>query len=290
MAGIISAAAIFFDVPRRARKIGVMLLLLDTGYVQSFKDKWGVLWSDPIHFVIVCVLVVPIVWFVFSYLFKHRLEMERGLKDGYKERVDVLTQSLTSIGRENEQLKSTSQMRTQDARKLQEQVDWHVGQLKTLQSMFNEKSKEAELMLNEAKRLETVLTLNNEALKQRSRSLAHLRLRCCGVESKNSGHSVEVKFIEPTDADLAEKIRSHFHDDFGSTPYKVPKISQSPWSENPSTKARVVIFSDAPFAEGVKGTFNEFELIPEEVDRLPSRPGDTAEYTIIMFSKAKPIN
>ncbi len=62
-------------------------ILLDIDYVQAFKDGWHVIVDAPIQFFIFLALVVPGVWILVYRSFKHALDMEKTLKEGYREKL-----------------------------------------------------------------------------------------------------------------------------------------------------------------------------------------------------------
>ena len=79
------------------------------------------------------------------------------------------------------------------------------------------------------------------------------------------GLTVAIQFIDAKDEDLAHRIRAIFWSEFPNWPWKKPRIESTRWFQNPSTKTRIVIFSDHPHAQGIKGAMNDFGLLDERV-------------------------
>ena len=106
-------------------------------------------------------------------------------------------------------------------------------------------------------------------IKDLKRDHGRLRIQMCGSESHPMGLSLAVQFIELRDRVLAEKILGLF-----SSERQMFKMSEDndietvKWFRNPSDKARVVIFSDHPHAEGIKDAFSDCDLLEEAVDRF----------------------
>ena len=94
----------------------------------------------------------------------------------------------------------------------------------------------------------------------------------CGSSSKSLGLSVAVQFVDSKDSELADRIRGFFL--YGPVippeyPWKDTRdIEQVKWFRNPSSKGRIVIFSDHYFADGLKYAFNHYDLLEEKIDRF----------------------
>jgi hypothetical protein len=118
------------------------------------------------------------------------------------------------------------------------------------------------------------------------RDFGRWRITYCGSEAHSFGLTVAVQFIDHHDVELAKQIRGFFHSEFpGMSAYKVPPVEPIQWRENPSTRARIVIFSGHKYADGIKAAFNDCELLPEKVDRYERRTDMQADITIIIFDK-----
>ena len=102
--------------------------------------------------------------------------------------------------------------------------------------------------------------------------------------------------MDPKDAEMAEKIR-HF---FWSGAVPLPRfpwknthdISQVKWFRNRSAKARIVIFSDHPHAEGIKFAFNDCNFLDEPVDlwdmNFVSNEVTAADIVFVVFPRETP--
>jgi hypothetical protein len=112
------------------------------------------------------------------------------------------------------------------------------------------------------------------------------RITQCGKTTDPIGLSVAIQFSESRDSDLAKLIRGFFWQaDMPWQTYKSTPVEQTLWKDNPSSQARIVIFSDHDHAAGIKAAFNDCELLPEKID-LRGKQGElAADITIIIFDK-----
>jgi hypothetical protein len=109
----------------------------------------------------------------------------------------------------------------------------------------------------------------------------------CGKKSEPLNLLVVVQFINDKDADLAERIRTFFWQEFPGSPWKTSPIEQTKWFKNPSSSSRIVIFSDHPHAAGIKAAFRDCELVGEKVDLfglgLATEQQMAADITFVIF-------
>lgn len=106
-----------------------------------------------------------------------------------------------------------------------------------------------------------------EQFRDLKRQHGRLRIELCGSSTKSLGLSVAVQFVDSKDSALADRIRSFFWEGRGLW-RDTRDIEQVRWFRNPSRRERVVIFSDHPHAAGIKGAFNNCDLLEEKVDRF----------------------
>ena len=145
-----------------------------------------------------------------------------------------------------------------ELQKLKEELRFRSTQVSTLESERDRYKTEAEGKAEELARL-------GEEFKAFKQQHGRWRIHVCGMSDTPLGLSVSVKFIEPRDAGLAERVLGYF---ITARPiWKTKDIEPIKWFRNPS-KARIVIFSDHDNAEGIKAAFNDCDLLEEPVDRF----------------------
>ncbi len=93
------------------------------------------------------------------------------------------------------------------------------------------------------------------------------RIFACGRElGKSLKLSVAILYVDHQDSKLAEKIYGLFHPFIPGTPWMETQPKRNILDfDNPSSDARIVIFSDHPNAGGIKDAFNHCELLDEPV-------------------------
>ncbi len=136
------------------------------------------------------------------------------------------------------------------------------------------------------KKADTVADLA-ERLRISDKNLAMLRLFHCGISFTFLNRTVAVQFIAHQDSDLAKKILGFFSYPFSQSPYNPAKtVEHRRWLDNPSAKARIIVFSDEDTGAGIAGIFNDFELIPgEKMECRKKEAGMTADFTFVIFDK-----
>lgn len=111
--------------------------------------------------------------------------------------------------------------------------------------------------------------LRDEFLKFK-RDHGRWRIKACGREAgKSLNLSVAILYIDHRDSNFAEQIYAPFSPEIPLTPWvKTQRKRNILDFDNPSSYARVVIFSDHSHANGIKAAFNGCDLLGERVDRF----------------------
>ena len=109
------------------------------------------------------------------------------------------------------------------------------------------------------------------------------RIQQCGLRTYPIGLSVAFQFIVPGDSGLAKRIRDLFYT--MSPIWDRKPIKHISWRQNPSSKTRIVIFSDHECSPGIESAFNECCLLEEGVDRRSKEPHMSEDVTIIVFNE-----
>ena len=155
--------------------------------------------------------------------------------------------------------------RVQELRKLQLNLTIAEAKLTVVKTENDEYKREVEDK-------ETELSQLRKDYSGLKRTWGKFRIEKCGVYEKSLGLSVAVQFMEPRDAELADQIRGFFWMNEIPLPgfpwTDTRDIVQISWFKNPSSTARIVIFSDHTHAAGIKAAFNGCDLLDEPVDRF----------------------
>ena len=183
--------------------------------------------------------------------------------------------------------KASAENKSEDVNAIEPKENDHRQELvKELEKVKNDLTiAEAELNITKAE-LTVVKTENDEYKRQvedKEKELSQLqgeflvfkrehgkwRIKECGRSSQSLNLSVAVHFIDPQDANLADRIYAPFWSGFPGTPWVDTRpIEQVPWFRNPSNKSRIVIFSAHDNAYGIMAAFNDCDLLEERVDKL----------------------
>lgn len=156
----------------------------------------------------------------------------------------------------------------------------------TLHSTCEQHKKDLELKQKELAAETTKLSEISNSFRAFRVQDGRWRIIQCGKADTSLGLTVAVYFIDSRDSDLAKMVRGFFSSEIpGWSPWKTLNVEQIPWRENPSSRARIVIFSDHPNAGGVKAAFNDCELLPERVDRFDKQTGMLVDVMIVIFDK-----
>jgi len=168
-------------------------------------------------------------------------------------------------------------------------------EIERLSSKLAEVDKANQIKADEIQRLETELANSKSESEEKTKTIQTLRhsqymhgqwrVTECGRDCTPLGWMVVVQFSESRDSDLAKAIRGLFWHDTPWETYKAAPVEQTLWRDNPSSRARIVIFSDHDHAAGIKAAINDCDLLPEKVDQRDKQAGMAADITIIIFDK-----
>jgi hypothetical protein len=286
-----------------------VVLLLQIDYYQAFRDGWVVIADAPIQFFLFLVLVIVGIWLLVYRSFKHNLKMESDLKDGYKERLkikeaDALDTKDKYEGalKENAQLKTELQTGKSENKELKLKLQMMAAEKTALDAEHLALTKLHNGCRAEEKENAKQLELSIQRFLGMQNTLGRWRIVQCANECKSMNSSVAIHFLENEshNRELAETIRRFFAKDHPWSPWaKVEEVQPFKWFKNPSERGRIVIFSKHANAAGIKGAFNDCQLIRkpnepvtadgngghEEVDLFEPIAGMTADITIIVFDQ-----
>jgi hypothetical protein len=103
-----------------------MFLLLQTDYAKVLSDGWTAIRSAPFQIGGFLILYTVGVWLYVHRHYKHALEMEKQLKETYKEKSEANTAIVPKLQDENQRLKVFNRARADDLRTTQEQLTFNI--------------------------------------------------------------------------------------------------------------------------------------------------------------------
>ena len=190
---------------------------------------------------------------------------------------DESERQLSGITAECNKYKEEAQQKEAELEKLKEQLEIEKSAANVFEGQCDEYKRQAE------DKDEGLVELR-EKFKRLQREHGRWFLQWHGSQVTPMNLSVVVQFIEPHDSNLAKQISDEFFS-LGGVWNRKP-IEQIKWFQNPSSSARIVIFSDHVYADGIRGAFNECCLLGEEKVGLYSKePHMQEDVTIIVFNK-----
>ena len=173
-------------------------------------------------------------------------------------RISELESDLSRVSAERDRYKKESKEKASELTVLDAKLKLAMNQVKVVE---NERDKYKQQVEEQEKRLVHLRSEFRELEKRHGRWW----ITQCGQSDAPLGLSILVQFIEPSDAGLAQSIGSFFS---ARGIWITKDIESILWFRNPSNRARIVIFSNHPHANGLKAAFNDCKLLGEPVDKL----------------------
>ena len=281
-------------------------------YLQFFRDGWVVIAGAPIQFAFLVLGSFVTCWILNHEIFKHNLKLERELKDGYKEKLELrnadcmhLEESLKRQQSEAALLRQTIESDQQTITSLRDHIKRLDDGIALLQPQLQLKSLKADQLQAELNGSAAEIARKNAecvSLRETNQScldqLGRWRITQLGLVSQSAGFTVDIRYTEKDDDVLAKNVRGFFWSDFGTTPWKTDPARKIDWFKNPSVRGRIVIFSGHSYADALRSAFNEYALL-----RIAKKDGEptftherfdcssdkrdwmTADFTIVIFDK-----